>query len=245
MLSLVRIAPSRPRVVSGALALAVSGAVSGVVQLLIPLQLHQIGFTASATGVAFSAAAGVYILVSAVVVRFGHRAITVPVAALAAGALALSLVPAMLGSGAVLLVGIVALSTAPRAVVGTIAFPLATADPDLGDGVVIGLLNGTWALGLVIAPLLAGAVDQLAGPGPAYLTAILPGVVASGWLLLRLRPRLEAGPALKLVQVRAAAHVAHRRLGPVIPRRRCAPAERVGHEPTVPLAGQHPRLNIR
>jgi len=194
----IRVAPTRPGVVAGACALAIGGAVGGVTQLLIPLQLHQLGFSASATGVAFSAAAGVYILVSAVVVRFGTRATTVRVAALGALALALSLLPAVLGTGAAVLVGVLVLCTAPRAVVSTVAYPLATAGSEIGDGVVIGLLNGTWALGLVIAPLVAGAVDQLAGPNPAYLTVILPGVLASGWLLLT-RPRLEARAALNFV----------------------------------------------
>jgi MFS family permease len=184
-------------VVAGACALAIGGAVSGVTQLLIPLQLHQLGFSASATGIAFSAAAGVYIVVSAAVVRSGHRATTLHVTALAAMALALSLLPAVLGTGAAVLICVLMLSTAPRAVVSTVAYPVATSAGDLGDGIVIGLLNGTWALGLVIAPLLAGAIDQVAGPRPAYLTAILPGVLASGWLLLR--PRLETRAALKLV----------------------------------------------
>jgi MFS family permease len=198
MRALIRVAPSRPAVTGGACALAIAGAVSGVTQLLIPLQLHQLGFSASATGVAFSAAAGVYIAVSAVVVRFGHRATTLRVTALAALALSVALIPALLGNGATLLVLVLVTATAPRAVVSTVAYPLATSAEDLGDGLVIGLLNGTWALGLVIAPLLAGAVDQIAGPGPAYLTAILPGALASGWLLLR-RPRLQPRATLKLV----------------------------------------------
>jgi hypothetical protein len=104
--------------------------------------------------------------VSAVVMRLGRRATTVRSIALAGLMLALSLVLATLGAGTMLLVGVLLLSTAPRAVVGAVAYPLAT-DPaaaaDLGDSVVIGLLTGTWAMGLVLAPLVAGAVDQFAG----------------------------------------------------------------------------------
>jgi MFS transporter, ACS family, D-galactonate transporter len=184
----VRVAPRHGGVLGGALALAIAGAVGGVTQLLVPLQLHHFGFSAGATGIAFSAAAGVYIAVSATVVRLGRRATTVRWAALAALALALSMLPAVFGPGAAGLIGVLLLSTAPRAVVSTICYPLATeaaADARLGNGVVIGLLNGTWAIGLVVAPLLAGGIDQLAGPQPAYLTAIVPGAVAAAWLLLR------------------------------------------------------------
>jgi predicted MFS family arabinose efflux permease len=188
--SFVRVAPRQPGVLSGALALAISGAVGGVTQLLVPLQLHQSGFGAGATGLAFSAAAGVYIAVSATVVRLGRRVTTARSAALGAVALALSVLPAVFGADAAWLVGVLLLSTAPRAVISTISYPLATesaAGAALGDGLVIGLLNGTWAIGLVLAPLIAGALDQLAGPQPAYLTAVVPGVVVGLWLLARRR----------------------------------------------------------
>jgi predicted MFS family arabinose efflux permease len=184
----VRIAPRQPGVLAGAAVLAVGGAVGGVTQLMIPLQLHQAGFSAGATGVAFSAAAGVYVVVSAIVVKLGRRATTAHFATVAGLALALSLLPAAFGIGAFALVGVLLLSTAPRAVVSTVSYPLATesaAGAALPDGAVIGLLNGTWALGLVLAPLLAGALDQLAGRGLAYLPAVVPGSIAALWLLTR------------------------------------------------------------
>lgn len=187
----INVAPRQPGVLSAALALAVGGAIGGVAQLLVPLQLHQAGFSAGETGIAFSAAAGVYIVVSATVVRLGRRATTVRWSALGALLLALSLLPAVFGPGPVGLIGVLLLSTAPRAVVSTISYPLATesaARAELGDGVAIGLLNGTWAFGLVLAPMIAGMVDQLAGPQPAYLTAIVPGVLIAIWMLGRERP---------------------------------------------------------
>jgi predicted MFS family arabinose efflux permease len=186
--SFIRIAPRRPGVLTGAAVLAIGGAVGGVTQLLVPLQLHQAGFSASGTGVAFSAAAGLYIVVSASVIRLGRRATAPRAAALAGLALALSLLPGVFGLGAVGLVGMLLLSTMPRAFVSTVSYPLATesaASAELPDGVVIGLLNGAWAIGLVLAPLIAGAIDQLAGPAPAYLTAVLPGSIGALWLLAR------------------------------------------------------------
>ena len=188
----INVAPRQPGVLSAALALAVAGAIGGVAQLLVPLQLHQAGFSAAQTGLAFSAAAGVYIVVSAAVVRMGRRATTVRWTALGAMALSLSLLPAVFGPGPLGLVGVLLLSTAPRAVLSTISYPLATesaAGAELGDGVAIGMLNGTWAIGLVLAPLIAGSVVQLAGPQPAYLTAVIPGVLVATWLLSRERAR--------------------------------------------------------
>lgn len=186
--NLARTVPRQPGVLTGALVLAVTGAVGGVTQLLVPLELHQIGFTASATGAAFSAAAGVYIVVSGLVVKLGRRATTRRSASMAALVLALSLIPAVLYPGTAVLLGVLLVSTAPRALISTVSYPLATesaAEAELGDGVVIGLLNGTWAMGLVIAPLLAGAVEQAASPDAAYLTAVIPGALLALWLLAR------------------------------------------------------------
>lgn len=204
LMALARLAPRRPGVVAGALALAIGGGASGVAQLLVPLQLHAAGFSAAATGGAFSAAAGLYIVVSAIVVRLGARAVTLRVAALAALLLAVALLPASLDAQALVIIGALIVSTGSRAVVSTVAYPLATEaaaagvgplvhDEDtgapspvaLGDGAVIGLLNGTWALGIVVTPLIAGALDQSAGAGVAYLSAVVPGALAAMWLLRR------------------------------------------------------------
>lgn len=198
LLSFIRIAPRQRAVLSAALALAITGTVSGVTQLLIPLQLHQAGFSAGATGIAFSAAAGIYIAVSASVVKLGRRATTIRWVSVAAMGLALSLVPAVFGPGPAGLIGVLLLSTAPRAVVSTVSYPLAAesaAGAELGDGIAIGLLNGTWALGLVLAPLAAGALDQLAGVQTAYLTAVVPGVLLA-LLLLAGQPKISSPPAL-------------------------------------------------
>lgn len=194
--SFIRQAPHQPGVLSAALALAVTGTVSGVTQLLIPLQLHQAGFTAAATGLAFSAAAGIYIAVSATVVKLGRRATSTRWVSLAAMGLALSLLPAVLDPGSLGLVVVLLLSTAPRAVVSTVSYPLAAesaAGAELGGGIAIGLLNGAWAAGLVLAPLIAGTLDQLAGTQTAYLTAVVPGLLVSGWLVARDRRSTATG----------------------------------------------------
>ncbi|HET9102512.1 MAG TPA: MFS transporter [Solirubrobacteraceae bacterium] len=204
---LFRVAPRQPGVVNGALVLAIVGAVGGITQLLVPLELHHAGFSAAAIGVAFSVAALVYIAVSALAVRGGHRLTTPRAAAITGVLLAAALLPAGFSVAPVVVIGMLMLSTVPRAVASTVSYPLATgaaALAGLGDGVVIGLLNVTWALGLVLAPLIAGPVDQAFGPTTAYLVCAVPAAAAALWLLLRPAARARA---------RAAADTAEHALG--------------------------------
>ena len=90
--------------------------------------------------------------------------------------------------GAIVVVGALIASTGSRAIASTVAYPLATrsaGQADLGDAAVIGLLNGVWAMGLVLAPLVAGPLDQANGTGVAYLSVIVPGALVALWLLVR------------------------------------------------------------
>lgn len=193
LIALARIAPRRPGVVVGAVGLTIGGAIGGAAQLQVPLQLHGLGFSAASTGAAFSAGAVVYIAVSAAVVRLGARAVTIQVTAIAAAALALSLLPAAVENVPIIVVGALVASTASRAIVSTVAYPLAArsgSEANLGNGVVIGLLNGVWAIGQVLAPLLAGALDQTGGASLGYMSVIAPCAGGAIWLLIR-RTRSE------------------------------------------------------
>jgi len=87
------------------------------------------------------------------------------------------------------------LAVPPRATVSTIAYPLATGDAartGLGHGAAVGLLNGAWAIGMLAAPLGAGALAQWGGPRAAWLTTLSLGALAAAWLLARER---RGGPA--------------------------------------------------
>jgi DHA1 family multidrug resistance protein-like MFS transporter len=189
-----RVARRQPAVGASAIALAIVGAVGGVTQLLVPLGLHRAGMSTAATGVVFSLAAGFYVLVSGTIARSGRRLVTVGATSLAALALSLSLLPATLTSSSTVLVAVLFISTMPRAMISTITYPLATgsaADSELSEGSVIGVLNGAWATGLVLAPLLAGVLDGALGLGAGFLAAAIPGALAGVWLVSRrpIRPR--------------------------------------------------------
>ena len=199
----------RPQVSAAAGALVISGAVSSASQLLVSDGLHRLGLSSARIGLAFSAAAICYIVVSAVVVRLGARAHTLRCNALAAVALAVALLPAVAGDGFVALVIALLLSSGPRAVISTIAYSLASGEPADGgvssrrsgergastrpsgegrsDGVVFGMLNGAWAAATVLMPLLAGAVEQHGGVRAGYVAVVVPSCAVAAWLVVRAR----------------------------------------------------------
>ena len=191
----------RPGVFAATGALAVSGAVSGVSQLLVSSGLHQAGLSSGRIGLAFSAAAIAYILVSTAVVRLGGRVRTLRFNALATAALAAGLLPALSGSSAPALILALVLTAGPRAAVSTISFALATdgsgdgADSreSVADGTIFGMLNGAWAAAMVAMPLIAGWVAQHGGAPVGYLAVIVPGTAMALWLAHRAGFRLRVG----------------------------------------------------
>ena len=194
LLALIR----RPGVAAAAGGLIVSGAVSGVSQLLITLGLHNYGFTTGRIGLAFTSAAVFYIAVSAWTVRLGERARTLRFNAIATLALSLALIPALLGGGPPALVLALLLTAIPRAVVGTVAYSLAAEDGnECSEGFVFGMVNGAWAAAMVLMPLLAGAVDQRGGIQAGFLAVIIPTCALACWLIARSRPATRRGFAFR------------------------------------------------
>jgi hypothetical protein len=94
----------------------------------------------------------------------------------------------------------------PRALVSTISYSLASARSEANggagdsstDGSVFGAINGAWAGSLVLAPLLAGTLEQHGGARVGYLAVIVPAVIIAIGLLIKARPSRPgalAGPA--------------------------------------------------
>ena len=69
------------------------------------------------------------------------------------------------------------------------------------DGSVFGAINGAWAGSLVLAPLLAGTLEQHGGARVGYLAVIVPAVLIAVGLLLRAHPRAVPAPATTGVSV--------------------------------------------
>jgi MFS transporter, DHA1 family, tetracycline resistance protein len=174
----------RPGVGAAAGALIVSGAVSGVSQLLITMGLHNHGLPADQIGLAFTAAALCYAGVSAATVKLGQRALSLRFNAVATALLAVALVPALADGNPMALILALILASMPRAAVSTIAYGLA-AGPEAEQGFVFGMLNGAWAGAMVMTPLLAGALDQHAGAQAGYLAVIVPSCAIAAWMVSR------------------------------------------------------------
>ncbi len=176
-----------PGVGAAAGALMVSGAVSGVSQLLISSGLHHDGVSSARIGLAFSAASLCYIAVSAAVLRLGERARTLRFNALATAILSVALLPALASGEISALVFALLLTAMPRAAVGTIAYSLASGSKQGRDGSAFGMINGAWAAAMVLMPLLAGAVEEHGGARAAYLAVIVPAVAVAAILAARSR----------------------------------------------------------
>ena len=191
----------RESFVVGSLALIMLlGFVSGGVNLLVPLHLKSNGVSAGSTGLLFSAAAGVFTLVSALVARRGARAATLRIVGLCAAGLGLSLL-IVIGSGATAAAVAFVLVRAPFwAAMDTILYPLGAAGAErasLGRGAVLGVINLVWGAAATAGPLVAGAVAQSAGERAAYL--LLAGAcVGTALWLLRAAARAPAPAALLL-----------------------------------------------
>lgn len=172
----------QPAFSAALVAMVVCGGVAGVTQLLIPLQLHRAGSSATSIGVVLSVAGLIYIAASAATARVGARMISAPIVGWGCVLITVSLLPAALGRSTPLLVTTVLVFTLARAGVNTISYPLAVGDGEsgqLGNGALLGLLNLGWSVSMAAAPLVAGWLAQQAGLGLAYLvTAVVAGMLS-------------------------------------------------------------------
>jgi MFS family permease len=106
------------------------------------------------------------------------------------------LVPGLLSGSSTVLIATLMVASMPRAVVSTISYSLASASSaanggvgdSSADGSVFGAINGAWAGSLVLAPLLAGTLEQHGGARVGYLAVIVPAVMIAVGLLSKARP---------------------------------------------------------
>ena len=196
----------RPSVLAGALTLALSGGVGALMQLLVPLQLHSAGAGAQSIGLVLSAAAIVYIVVSALAVHLGPRITNRRSNAWMAALMAVALLPAVIGTGTAWVVATLMVVVIPRAVTGTVAYSLATSEREEGapgTGAVLGLLNTLWAVATVVAPVAAGALKTAFDARTAYLAALVVVAAVAAWLVRAARSEVPVGAGWGLARRRA------------------------------------------
>lgn len=165
------------------------GALGGVVNLLVPLRLHDEGVSVGSIGIAFTATTALFVLTSIHIARLGNR---VPLLA-ASGAAALTLAAVLLlpvVAGSTLLMIVFLVLRAPLwSVVSTISNPLCARGAELacvGTGFGLAVMNLCWAAGNLGGPLAGGALAGAVGDRPVFALLALAGA-ATGVAVLRVR----------------------------------------------------------
>ena len=171
----LRAATSDRKTLVAAAAIVTAGGTTGVSALLVPSQLHADGASPGRIGLIFAIAGMVFVLGSALTAYAGRRAVRTSMILAGMLALALAFSPAALSSAPIAIVAMLCATTAARSVLWTVSYPLAAAGAErngAGLGVVMGLLNGVWALTVLVGPLAAGLAAQFASPQAVFgLTA--------------------------------------------------------------------------
>ena len=191
-------AAMRERRVSASLALmGLGGLLGGAVNLLVPLQLHQNGVTTAAIGAAFAASAVLFIASSAAVAHLGDRAAQAGVGAVATAIAAAILVIVLVSTSTAAVVAFLVVRGPVSAVIYTVTFPLGVRggrEAGIGVATMAALLNIVWALSTLVAPIVAGALAQTAGPRAAYGLVAVLCLAAAPWIAAaRPAPAAQAG----------------------------------------------------
>jgi MFS family permease len=182
---------------AGAIAIMLLGGIGdGVVNLVAPLQLGQLGLSSAAIGAWLSVASTIFIASSAVVARIGRRAVSLRLAGVMAALQAVALVPVLLSGAAAPIVAMVLTRAVFVAPPYAMAFPLGALGATrlgFGTGTVNGLMGLVWGAANFAGPLIAGVV--IAGPGDRTAYALLAVFcLALGLGLVRLSRRAARVP---------------------------------------------------
>jgi predicted MFS family arabinose efflux permease len=172
----LRAATADRRTIVAAAAIVTAGGTTGVSALLVPAELHVAGASPGQIGLVFGLAGVLFVVASTLTTAAGRRAVRVSVVMAGMLALALALSPAIVASAPFAIVTMQCATTAARSVLWTVSYPLAAAGSErsgAGLGVVMGLLNGVWAMTVLLGPLAAGlAAGRLSAQAVFGLTAV-------------------------------------------------------------------------
>ena len=194
----LRAATADRRTIVAAAAIVTAGGTTGVSALLVPAELHVAGASSSQIGLVFAAAGVLFVVASTLTTAAGRRAVRTPVVMAGMLALALALSPAIVASAPFAIVTMQCATTAARSVLWTVSYPLAAAGSErsgAGIGVAMGLLNGVWAVTVLVGPLAAGlAAGRLGAQAVFGLTAVACLAVLAITVLVA-RPLRRPAPA--------------------------------------------------
>jgi predicted MFS family arabinose efflux permease len=172
-------------------------ATASALALLAPVHLHALGIGASGIGWIFTAGS---VLSVTAAIALGRAADRIDCRRVARGgclAVASIVLFLSLGLGAVPYAAGVVLFGGAGTLLWVTTYPMCAEAADragIGQGIALGLLNTTWALGSMTAPAAAGFVADHADPGFAFAAAALAGVAAAAALRPDRRPLRPAAP---------------------------------------------------
>jgi MFS family permease len=200
----LRAVAREPCAVAAVAAIMTAGFTSGVSSLLVPDEMHAAGAAPAAVGLAFSAASALFVVASGITAAAGRRAVRVRTAGLGMLLVTVALTPAVLSTAPMAMLAMLCATTAARAMLWTVSYPLGAAGAQrsgAGVGMVMGLLNGVWAAMAVLGPVAAGfGLDHLSARPVFALTqaasaAVLGSTAIYTARLRRARAGLSGGPA--------------------------------------------------
>lgn len=184
----------RPNLQEAVLALASGAVASGLVGVVVPLELHRAGQSTGTIGLILLLTGLGYLAAGSTVARLGSRIVSVGAALTASAIAVVAMFPTALSTSVVAVIASTALLTVMRGFASTLSYPLAcrAADARLPAGTILGYLNTVWAGMSVVVPLAAGAIFDAAGPRTAFIVA-QAGIGVGLLYIVRRRHRASGG----------------------------------------------------
>jgi MFS family permease len=197
LVSIVRAAVSDHGVLVSVVLMSLGGLIGGVVNLLVPLQLHQNGMSTASIGLLFGVSAAAFIASSAVTARFGDRAARNEVAVVVSLMAAAVMVLPALGATTAVLVAFLLVRAPIMALMFTITFPIGVAGArraGITVAAVAALINIVWSASVLAGPLLAGLIAETVGNRLAFVMLSVASLASAAWIMNGNR-REAAAPA--------------------------------------------------
>ena len=166
------------RIQIGFVAIAFVALMMAALQMLAPLHFDAAGLSSAAIGWIFTVGSAFSVLSILVVARLGRRLnqtralVVLPI--ICGGLVMLMMIPLGIPWYGFLLIAAMCLAS-PIFTISYAACADGARDEQIGEGGVFGMLNAVWAVGSLLAPIIAGFISQ---QGPSWVMYALVGVLS-------------------------------------------------------------------